>query len=134
MEDIVDVESELTQRLSGLQKRLEKVAHPDLSHRGDLAKVHELIKANLQRSKVIQDQVNESKVGIFFLTFNSIASNIKTSQYVAILELLNFYMSFSDTCARAFWTQKQSCRNNQQICEQTAGEEARYKVIANMHS
>jgi len=61
MEDIVDVESELTQRLSGLQKRLEKVAHPDLSHRGDLAKVHELIKANLQRSKVIQDQVNESK-------------------------------------------------------------------------
>ena len=64
MEDIVDVESELTQRLSGLQKRLEKVAHPDLSHRGDLAKVHELIKANLQRSKVIQDQVNESKVRI----------------------------------------------------------------------
>merc|ERR1719507_2348404 len=63
MEDIVDVESELTQRLSGLQKRLEKVAHPDLSHRGDLAKVHELIKANLQRSKVIQDQVNESKTG-----------------------------------------------------------------------
>ena len=62
MEDIVDVESELTQRLSGLQKRLEKVAHPDLSHRGDLGKVHELIKANLQRSKVIQDQVNESKV------------------------------------------------------------------------
>ena len=76
MEDIVDVESELTQRLSGLQKRLEKVAHPDLSHRGDLAKVHELIKANLQRSKVIQDQVNESKVGIYFLTRNSIASNI----------------------------------------------------------
>ena len=101
MEDIVDVESELTQRLSGLQKRLEKVAHPDLSHRGDLAKVHELIKANLQRSKVIQDQVNESKVGIYFLTRNSIASN-KTSRYVAILELLNFYMSFSDTCARAF--------------------------------
>ena len=100
MEDIVDVESELTQRLSGLQKRLEKVAHPDLSHRGDLAKVHELIKANLQRSKVIQDQVNESKVGIYFLTRNSIAS--KTSRYVAILELLNFYMSFSDTCARAF--------------------------------
>ena len=102
MEDIVDVESELTQRLSGLQKRLEKVAHPDLSHRGDLAKVHELIKANLQRSKVIQDQVNESKVGIYFLTRNSIASNIKSSRYVAILELLNFYMSFSDTCARAF--------------------------------
>ena len=66
MEDIVDVESELTQRLSGLQKRLEKVAHPDLSNRGDLNKVHELIKANLQRSKVIQDQINESKVWINF--------------------------------------------------------------------
>ena len=103
MEDIVDVESELTQRLSGLQKRLEKVAHPDLSHRGDLAKVHELIKANLQRSKVIQDQVNESKVSIYFWTRNSFACNkLKTSRYVAILELLNFYMSFSDTCARAF--------------------------------
>ena len=62
MEDIVDVESELTQRLSGLQKRLEKVAHPDLTNRGDLGKVHELIKANLQRSKVIQDQIKESKV------------------------------------------------------------------------
>ena len=86
MEDIVDVESELTQRLSGLQKRLEKVAHPDLSHRGDLAKVHELIEANLQRSKVIQDQVNESKVGIYFLTRNFIACNIKRhdmSQYLS---------------------------------------------------
>ena len=62
MEDIVDVESELTQRLSGLQKRLEKVALPDLSSKGDLGKVHELIKANLQRSKVIQDQIKESKV------------------------------------------------------------------------
>jgi len=61
MEDIVDVESELTQRLSGLQKRLEKVALPDLSSKGDLGKVHELIKANLQRSKVIQDQIKESK-------------------------------------------------------------------------
>ena len=64
MEDIVDVESELTQRLSGLQKRLEKVALPDLSSKGDLGKVHELIKANLQRSKVIQDQIKESKVNI----------------------------------------------------------------------
>ena len=64
MEDIVDVESELTQRLSGLQKRLEKVALPDLSSKGDLAKIHELIKANLQRSKVIQDQIKESKVVI----------------------------------------------------------------------
>ena len=101
MEDIVDVESELTQRLSGLQKRLEKVAHPDLSHRGDLAKVHELIKANLQRSKVIQDQVNESKVGIYFL-FAILSHVIKTSLHFAIHELLNFHMSFSDTCARAF--------------------------------
>ena len=88
MEDIVDVESELTQRLSGLQKRLEKVAHPDLSHRGDLAKVHELIKANLQRSKVIQDQVNESKVGIYFSL--AILSHVITLKRPFILQYVSY--------------------------------------------
>ena len=48
MEDIIDTETDLTKKLNGLQKRLEKVAHPDLGSR-DLGKVHELIKANLQR-------------------------------------------------------------------------------------
>jgi len=60
MESIVEMETDLTKKLNGLHKRLEKVAHPDLSHK-DLTKVHELIKANLQRSKVVQDQVKEAK-------------------------------------------------------------------------
>lgn len=62
MEEIVEAEVELTKKLNGLHKRLEKLAHPDLgAQRGDLGKVQELIKANLQRSKVVQDQVKESK-------------------------------------------------------------------------
>ena len=60
MENIVDMEVELTKKLNGLQKRLEKLANPDLGSR-DLSKVHELIKANLQRSKIVQDQVREAK-------------------------------------------------------------------------
>ena len=56
MEDIIDIEAELTQRLSDLQKRLEKAAHPDIAGK-EVSKTQELIKANLQRSKVIQDQV-----------------------------------------------------------------------------
>ena len=39
-------------------QRLEKTAHPDLK---DVGKVQELIKANLQRSKVVQDSVKEAK-------------------------------------------------------------------------
>ena len=57
MEDIMDVEAELTHRLSDLQKRLEKASHPDIGK--EVAKTQELIKANLQRSKVIQDQVSQ---------------------------------------------------------------------------
>jgi len=57
MEDIMDIEAELTHRLSDLQKRLEKAAHPDIVGK-EVAKTQELIKANLQRSKVIQDQVS----------------------------------------------------------------------------
>jgi len=59
MEDIIDMETELTSRLSNLQKKLDKNYLGDNSK--DLSKVQELIKANLQRSKVIQDQVKESK-------------------------------------------------------------------------
>lgn len=62
MKDVTEAETSFTQRLSVLQKRLDRVAHSDLGSKGDLAKVHELIKANLQRSKVIQDQINEAKV------------------------------------------------------------------------
>lgn len=56
MEDIIDIEAELTQRLSELQRRLEKAAHPEIAGK-EVSKTQELIKANLQRSKVIQDQV-----------------------------------------------------------------------------
>ena len=59
MEDIIDIEAELTQRLSDLQKRLDKAAHPEIAGK-EVAKTLELIKANLQRSKVIQDQVQSS--------------------------------------------------------------------------
>ena len=59
MEDIIDIETELTQRLCDLQKRLEKAAHPEIAGK-EVAKTQELIKANLQRSKVIQDQVSWS--------------------------------------------------------------------------
>jgi hypothetical protein len=52
MEDVVDMETELTSRLSRLQKRLEKHAVHEITK--DVAKAQELIKANLQRSKVIQ--------------------------------------------------------------------------------
>ena len=52
MEDINDMETELTSRLSNLQKKLDKNYLGDNSK--DLSKVQELIKANLQRSKVIQ--------------------------------------------------------------------------------
>ena len=52
MEDIIDMETELTSRLSNLQKKLDKNYLGDNSK--DLSKVQELIKANLQRSKVIQ--------------------------------------------------------------------------------
>jgi histone deacetylase complex subunit SAP130 len=59
MEDVIDMENELTSRLSTLQKKLDKNALNEVSK--DVTKVQELIKANLQRSKVIQDQVKESK-------------------------------------------------------------------------
>jgi len=59
MEDVIDMENELTTRLSSLQKKLDKHSLNEVSK--DVVKVQELIKANLQRSKVIQDQVRESK-------------------------------------------------------------------------
>lgn len=59
MEDIVDMESELSKRLQEVGRRLEDAANKDVSK--ELVKVQELIKANIQRSKVIQDQVSEAK-------------------------------------------------------------------------
>ncbi len=59
IEDIVEMEKELSTKLNALHKRLEKSAHKDMSR--DVSKVQEIIKANLQRSKLIQDQLKESK-------------------------------------------------------------------------
>ena len=58
MESIVDMEVELTKKLNALGRRLDKTAHSDLR---DLSKVQELIKANLQRSKVVQEEVRTAK-------------------------------------------------------------------------
>ncbi len=63
MVDIIDDEHDLTQRLEEFQKRLHKAAHPDISGK-ELVKVEELIKANLQRGRVIQDQIGEAKGSI----------------------------------------------------------------------
>jgi len=59
MEDIVDMESEISKRFQEMGRRLEDAASAEISK--DLVKVQELIKANIQRSKVIQDQVKEAK-------------------------------------------------------------------------
>ena len=52
MGDVIDMETELTSRLSQLQKKLDKHALNEVNK--DVSKIQELIKANLQRSKVIQ--------------------------------------------------------------------------------
>ena len=72
MEDIVDMENELSDKLEDFAQRLEDGAsktvqltipdwiiffHLDKDVSKELVKVQELIKANIQRSKVIQDQV-----------------------------------------------------------------------------
>merc|ERR1719412_595755 len=59
MEDIVEMESELSKRLQEFAQRLEDAANKEVNK--ELVKVQELIKANIQRSKVIQDQVSEAK-------------------------------------------------------------------------
>jgi len=60
MEDVVTIETELSQRLSSLGRRLERASvHREAAK--DVARIQEIIKANLQRSKVIQDQVLETK-------------------------------------------------------------------------
>jgi len=59
MEDVVDMENELSDRLEDFAQRLEDAASKEVEK--ELLKVQELIKANIQRSKVIQDQVSEAK-------------------------------------------------------------------------
>ena len=59
IEDITDIEVEFNKKLNVLQKKLDKFGHKDL-HK-DIVSVQEIIKANLQRSKLVQDQVSEAK-------------------------------------------------------------------------
>ena len=59
MEDIVDMESELSKRLQEVGRRLEEAANTEVAK--ELGKIQELIKANIQRSKVIQDQVGKQQ-------------------------------------------------------------------------
>merc|ERR1712227_513569 len=59
MEDVVEMENDLSDRLEDFAQRLEDAANKDVDK--ELTKVQELIKANIQRSKVIQDQVSEAK-------------------------------------------------------------------------
>jgi len=57
MEDIIDAESEISRKLQEISTRLEDTANEDVS----LSKILELLKANIQRSKVIQEQLKEAK-------------------------------------------------------------------------
>ncbi len=59
MEEILNLETDFNSTLNSLLKRLDAAACKDLTK--DVNKVHEIIKANIQRSKIIQDQVRESK-------------------------------------------------------------------------
>jgi len=59
IEDITDMEKELSTKLNSLHRKLDKFAHRDLGK--DVSKVQEIIKANLQRSKLIQEQLKDSK-------------------------------------------------------------------------
>ena len=59
IEDITDMEKELSTKLNSLHRKLDKFAHRDLGK--DVSKVQEIIKANLQRSKLVQEQLKDSK-------------------------------------------------------------------------
>jgi len=59
MEDTVDMEAELSNRLQEFGRRIEAASGKEGAK--EAVKVQELIKANIQRSKVIQDQIREAK-------------------------------------------------------------------------
>lgn len=59
MEDIIDMESELSKKLQTISKRIEESLQ---NEEVVLTKIQEkLLKANIQRSKVIQEQMKEAK-------------------------------------------------------------------------
>lgn len=57
MAEVVDIEVDLSNKLSTLQRKLDKLNHKDFSR--ELGNLQETVKANLQRSKVIRDQMTE---------------------------------------------------------------------------
>ena len=75
MDNVIDLETELTSRLAKLQMILNKHALSEV--KGDVDKTQELIKANLQRSKIIQ--VSKSN---FLQDFNWIFSLIFSFKFL----------------------------------------------------
>ena len=61
MENVIDLETELSSKLSKLQTILSKHALSEV--KGDVDKTQELIKANLQRSKIIQVHTHLTQYG-----------------------------------------------------------------------
>ena len=59
MAEVVDIEVDLSHKLSALQKKLDKLTGKELSR--DVANIQEIVKGTLQRSKIIRDQVHDSQ-------------------------------------------------------------------------
>ena len=98
MGDVIDMETELTSRLSQLQKKLDKHGLNEVNK--DVSKIQELIKANLQRSKVIQ---------VILRLF------IFLSKYGVILQLTFltcFYNPLSDRAHKIFETSNDISNHN----------------------
>lgn len=62
MEDLSDLETEVFERLTSMLKVLEKKPGKEIDK--DVNRVNELIKGNIQRSKVITDQLQEAKTQV----------------------------------------------------------------------
>ena len=79
MEDTIDMEAELSKRLQEFGRRLEAALGKDVVK--DAVKVQELVKANIQRSKVIQDSVREAKDNVQAISEHKNKINDIVSKY-----------------------------------------------------
>nr|XP_045619332.1 histone deacetylase complex subunit SAP130-A-like isoform X1 [Procambarus clarkii] len=64
VDDLVELESEVVDRLHMLLSSLEKRTHPRKPYKDfekDVNRLSELVKANIQRSKIIKDQMSEAR-------------------------------------------------------------------------
>merc|ERR1712243_145486 len=59
MEDIVNMERENMIKFQDIETQLNAVSNPEIDR--DVFQAKEIIKANIQRSKVVQEQINEVK-------------------------------------------------------------------------